>query len=255
MATGAAFTGRWKLRARCGATARCAGGYGVNGLAAILPLARPEIAYLASTALSSKSPLLALTHLLNDPGAMTGREVTRANYFARADLSDPALLEKYLLSPNLSCRTTNLCRTFPERQLHGIPQPDAIRRLDRAALEVIYGWISDPRLQRPGAKPPNRQGASCTICEMRAGCEGQRRPSRQTASRESTPGKKRCDGTGGGLTILGKRQNRGKLPSCSLPIDQRCPAGEETEAFSWSPLDTVKELACISRAGVRQSEY
>jgi hypothetical protein len=138
------------------------------------PLA--HAAYLAIDRLVINEPVPIFTHLMNDPGAMAGREVTRANYFARADVSDSAqkdLLEKYLLSPNLgAAELRTFAGLFPNVNLmvsHNLlthtepPTGDAIRRLDRASLEVIEGWLGEPRFQRVA---PSLQRAKARLAQF-----------------------------------------------------------------------------------------
>jgi hypothetical protein len=89
---------------------------------------------------------------------MQGREETRANYFARADVSDAAqrrLLEAYLQDP---ARTPVELRAFAgvfpnanfmvsQNLLTTSVTIDGatLRRRDQAALEAINEWLNDPR--------------------------------------------------------------------------------------------------------------
>ena len=66
--------------------------------------------FLALDRLAINDPQTTLSALLADPAALNGHEATRADYFARADVSDPAqrqLVENYLLDPQISAAELN----------------------------------------------------------------------------------------------------------------------------------------------------
>ena len=84
-------------------------------------------AYLALDRLAINESAALLGALAADPDLMQGREQTRANYFARADVRDP---QQRQVLENLSARPSNqpagiaaVRRAFPECQFHGVPEP------------------------------------------------------------------------------------------------------------------------------------
>jgi hypothetical protein len=118
-------------------------------------------AYLTLDRLTLSDPVGTLSLLANDPELMRGREETRANYFARADVRDPAqrrLLETYLLRPALD--PTELARfsgVYPNANymvshnlLTKATTPDAgwLRSRDAEALKVAGEWLADSRFQQ-----------------------------------------------------------------------------------------------------------
>ena len=91
---------------------------------------------------------------------MAGREQTRASYFARADVRDPAqraLLEDYLLDPGLvPGELDTFAGTFPNanymvsRNLltrSDTPGGEDRRAADVGALRTVEAWMADPRFQ------------------------------------------------------------------------------------------------------------
>ena len=89
---------------------------------------------------------------------MSGREQTRANYFARADLRDPdqqRILEDYLLNPGLSTEELQtFSGIFPNANYmvsHNLltpmitPDGKELTARDRAAWQAIESWQEDPR--------------------------------------------------------------------------------------------------------------
>src|SRR6185369_3033685 len=67
-------------------------------------------AFLALDRLAISDPAAVLNKLQTQPELMQGREVTRANYFARADAGDAqqkVALENYLLNPQLNSAELN----------------------------------------------------------------------------------------------------------------------------------------------------
>jgi hypothetical protein len=114
--------------------------------------------YLALDRLVINNPTATLTALLDDPSSMQGRETTRANYFARADVRDPQqkqVLENYLLKPQTSAaEIETFAGIFPNANYMISPNlltqsqtPDraALVNRDAESLRVVQGWITDPR--------------------------------------------------------------------------------------------------------------
>ncbi|HYV31418.1 MAG TPA: hypothetical protein VEO53_09970, partial [Candidatus Binatia bacterium] len=115
-------------------------------------------AYLALDRLTLSNPAATLEHLLKDPSAMQGREQTRANYFARADVSDPQqrqILESYLLAPDRSAtELQTFAGLFPNANFmisHNLltssatPDHQHIVRRDQESLRTVNAWLADPR--------------------------------------------------------------------------------------------------------------
>jgi hypothetical protein len=115
-------------------------------------------AYLALDRLVQADPLAVLPQLIQSPETMAGREATRADFFARADPRDPqqqSLLEQYLLSPNVSWEEiSRFAQVFPSANyivsnnlLTRTTTPDFpnLAARDAKALEVVNGWLADPR--------------------------------------------------------------------------------------------------------------
>lgn len=120
--------------------------------------ATAHAAFLALDRLTLKDPASTLENLLTSPDLSNGREATRANYFARANVADPVqrdILERYLLTPG---------RTGAELQAFAGVFPNAnfmisqnlltknpsisgadLARSDRVALETVQAWMQDPR--------------------------------------------------------------------------------------------------------------
>jgi hypothetical protein len=122
-------------------------------------------AYLALDRLAITEPAALLGALEADPDLMQGREQTRANYFARADVRDlqqRQVLENYLLDPRTSSQELQqFAGLFPnanymvsQNLLTPTPTPDhaALTSRDAASLQAVQDWLADPRfasLQRP----------------------------------------------------------------------------------------------------------
>ncbi len=117
-------------------------------------------AYLALDRLTIQDPATVLSQLEAQPALMQGHELTRANYFARADISDPtqqSLVESYLLDPNRSQQELNtFAALFPNENFmlsnnlltqDQTPTGAQIIQKDQAALGVVQTWIADPRFQ------------------------------------------------------------------------------------------------------------
>jgi len=114
--------------------------------------------YLALDRLVINNPTATLTALLADLDLMQGRETTRANYFARADVSNPQqlqILENYLLNPQISPAEINtFAGIFPNANYMISPNlltqtqtsnHDALVSRDAASLIVVQQWLADPR--------------------------------------------------------------------------------------------------------------
>lgn len=115
-------------------------------------------AYLTLDRLVLEDPQTMLAQLANTPEGWRGREQTRANYFARADVRDPqqrTILESYLLDPR---RTPDELQTFagiyPNASFMvsnnlltkvNTPTQGELIAHDREALRVVNGWLSDAR--------------------------------------------------------------------------------------------------------------
>ena len=118
-------------------------------------------AYLTLDRLTIADPAAALAPLAEHPEFMVGREQTRANLFARGDVRDPrqkALLETYLLDAGRSAQELQtFAGVYPNANymisnnlLTQSPTVDNQELVagDRAALEVVDGWIADPRFAK-----------------------------------------------------------------------------------------------------------
>jgi hypothetical protein len=117
-------------------------------------------AYLVLDRLTLQDPTTTLAALQASPQWMQGREVTRANYFARADVREAQqrqILEEYLLSPN---RTAAELQTFaglyPNANLMvsanlltrvQSPGHEELVSRDIAAWRAAQEWLTDPRFQ------------------------------------------------------------------------------------------------------------
>jgi hypothetical protein len=118
-------------------------------------------AFLALDRLVQSEPAAVLGELQAHPDYLSGRENTRADFFARADVTDPqqrTILENYLLAPSLSdAELQKFAATFPnanymvsQNLLTHNPIPSRTDRdsRDRETLGIVQTWISDPRFQR-----------------------------------------------------------------------------------------------------------
>lgn len=118
-------------------------------------------AYLALDRLTIREPATMLAELQNQPEAMTGREVTRANFFARANMGDPQqreIVEAYLLDPRLSpLELQAFAGVFPNANY--MVSPNLITKVitpergtlavrDRLALDTVNQWLADPRFEK-----------------------------------------------------------------------------------------------------------
>jgi len=115
-------------------------------------------AYLALDRLTLADAAAVLDELNRSPDLLAGREATRANYFARADVSDvqqKAILEKYLLDPNLSrvelqaftglYPNANYMVSYNLLTRTITPDRNPLLARDQAALQTVQAWLADPR--------------------------------------------------------------------------------------------------------------
>ena len=123
--------------------------------------AAAHAAYLALDRMTLREPAVMLEELLKSPEASSGREETRANYFARANLSDPVqreLLERYLLTQDRNATELRaFAGVFPNANYmisnnlltqNSTPSGADLARQDRVALQTVEAWIKDPRFDR-----------------------------------------------------------------------------------------------------------
>jgi len=115
-------------------------------------------AYLALDRLIIADPAALLAALLAQPSLMQGREQTRADYFARADVRDSqqrSLVESYLLNPQMSgIELQQFANVFPNGNFMVsnnlltpkplMDQPTLAAR-DAASLQAVQEWLADPR--------------------------------------------------------------------------------------------------------------
>ena len=114
--------------------------------------------FLALDRLVLNNPIPTLNGLLADPGLMQGRELTRADYFSRADVGDPRqrqILESYLLNPSTTAAEIDaFASVFPNADfmispnlLTQSPTLDhtTLVNRDAASLRVAQAWLEDPR--------------------------------------------------------------------------------------------------------------
>ena len=117
-------------------------------------------AYLALDRLTIQDTVAVLTQLEAEPSLMQGHELTRANYFARADIAVPdqrSLVESYLLNASHTPQELNtFAGLFPNENFmlsnnlltqNQTPTGLEIAQRDRAALQVVQNWLADPRFQ------------------------------------------------------------------------------------------------------------
>ncbi len=114
--------------------------------------------YLALDRLVLEHPAEFLSLLSGDSQALQGRDLTRADFIARADVRDPAqrdIVEKYLLNPQLGGpELAHFAAVFPSANfnvsvnlLTPAPTTDAswLRARDNASLQAVQRWLGDPR--------------------------------------------------------------------------------------------------------------
>jgi hypothetical protein len=115
-------------------------------------------AFLALDRLVINNPTTVLQSLETAPNLMAGRESTRADYFARADVRDPQqqqILQNYLLNPSITAsELQTFAGIFPNANFMISPNlltqtstPDhgALMSLDAQSLTVAQQWLADPR--------------------------------------------------------------------------------------------------------------
>jgi hypothetical protein len=115
-------------------------------------------AYLAMDRLVINNPATMLATLETQPNLMQGYETTRADYFARANVSDPQqlqILENYLLNPQISPpEIAAFAGIFPNANYMispnlltqtKTPNRAALVSRDAASLSVVQQWLADPR--------------------------------------------------------------------------------------------------------------
>src|SRR2546430_11160415 len=120
-------------------------------------------AYLALDRLIQAEASETLGQLQSRPELMEGREGTRADFFARADVRDPkqrTILESYLLDPGRSpTELQKFAATYPNANYMvsynllsqtRTPTGDQIVARDREALKAVQEWLGDPRFAHLG---------------------------------------------------------------------------------------------------------
>jgi hypothetical protein len=121
-------------------------------------------AFLALDRISQREPAALFNLLGTQPELMDGREVTRANYLARADVRDAAqraAVEGYLLGARTTPQELDtFAGLFPNANYmisnnlltqNATPTGAELAERDRAALATVDAWLADPRFaaQRP----------------------------------------------------------------------------------------------------------
>ncbi len=122
--------------------------------------ATAHAAYLTLDRLTLAEPIAMFKQLVEQPDLMQGREQTRANFLARADVRDQdqrALVEQYLLDPT---RTAQELATFAGLYPNAnymisnnlltptvTPKHEELVAHDRAALETVQAWHNDERFR------------------------------------------------------------------------------------------------------------
>jgi len=118
-------------------------------------------AYLAMDRMVINNPTTMLNALEANPDLMQGREQTRANYFARADVRDPQqkqVIENYLLDPRINvAELQQFAGLYPSANymishnlLTPTPTPDhaALTSRDAESLRVVNEWLADDRFEK-----------------------------------------------------------------------------------------------------------
>ncbi len=121
-------------------------------------------AFLTMDRLVIAEPAATLSLLLRQPELGAGREATRANWFARANVSDPrqrSLIESYLVQETIGEPELRLfASAFPNANFalsHNLLTSsqalgaETVRQRDRAALDSINAWLANPRFARSHA--------------------------------------------------------------------------------------------------------
>lgn len=117
-------------------------------------------AFLATDRLVQRDPTPVLAALLTEPGMMEGREATRANYFARADVSNTdqrRLVQNYLLNPRTTeSELDTFADSFPNENSmlsnnlltkSATRSGSQIQARDTQTLGIINAWLQDPRFK------------------------------------------------------------------------------------------------------------
>ena len=123
--------------------------------------AAAHAAYLSLDRMTIADPTVTLSALQANPDSMKGREVTRANYFARADVRDEAqrrVIETYLLNPALTTdELEKFSALYPNANFmvsrnllteSATPDNAWLTGRDRAALTLLKQWAEEPRFTR-----------------------------------------------------------------------------------------------------------
>ena len=118
-------------------------------------------AFLPLDRLVINDTTLTLQAIHTEWGLMKGRESTRANYFARADVRDPQqrqILENYLLSPRIGpAELSTFVGVYPNFNFMisenlltptATPEPATLIAHDRGALQVVQEWLADARFAK-----------------------------------------------------------------------------------------------------------
>lgn len=114
--------------------------------------------FLALDRLVINNPATVLAALEAAPDLMQGRESTRADYFARADVRDPQqkqVLENYLLNPAIGAAELNtFAGVYPNANFmispnlltrNATPDREALMSRDAQSLAVAQEWLADRR--------------------------------------------------------------------------------------------------------------
>jgi len=115
-------------------------------------------AFLALDRLVINEPISTLRLLKDTPDLMSGREATRANYFARSEVGDPGqreILESYLTSSAISPAEIEIfAGIFPNANYmvsnnlltqSNVPDRASLVKRDAESLNIVRSWASDPR--------------------------------------------------------------------------------------------------------------
>lgn len=118
-------------------------------------------AFLALDRLVINDTTQTLRAIQTDWDLMKGRESTRANYFARADVRDSQqrqILENYVLSPQVGpAELSTFAGVYPNFNFMisanlltptPNPEPAALVARDREALRVLEEWLADARFAK-----------------------------------------------------------------------------------------------------------
>ena len=129
-------------------------------------------AYLSLDRMVINNAPQTLAALADNPELMAGRENTRADYFARADVRDDSqrtLLENYLLNPKLgAAELQQFTGTYPNANFmispnlltaNSTPDHAALADRDKISLQVLDEWLADPRFAalRPKLEPARQR--------------------------------------------------------------------------------------------------